>query len=158
MLNRRAIADIERLQAAFAAERDQQQQQQQQLQQRMQASISALEASLVDTETKRDAAIGRAALMKEQVNGFWVSVLCFRIGHAAEMTGVGVARLREEGGWGGGAHAAADREAGSSVTGSARVRRRAGAEVVMISVGGGFCGCGGCGCGGCGCGGWWLWW
>ena len=119
-MNRRAIADIERLQAAFAAERDQQQQQQQQQQQRMQASISALEASLADTETKRDAAIGRAALMKEQVNGFWVSVFCFRIGHA-EMTGVGVARLREEGGGGGGADAAADGEAGRSVTGSARI-------------------------------------
>jgi hypothetical protein len=89
----------------------------------MQASISALQASLNDTETKRDAAIGRAALMKEQVNVFWFSVFsfCFRFGYAAEITGSGVARLREEGGGGGGADAAADGEAGRSVTGSARI-------------------------------------
>jgi hypothetical protein len=44
----------------------------------MQASISALQASLNDTETKRDAAIGRAAVMREQVNGFCFSIFNFR--------------------------------------------------------------------------------
>lgn len=65
----RAIADIERLQAEVAAERAQQQQQAQQMQRIMQADIDALHAALTDTETQRDAAIGRASLMKEQVKG-----------------------------------------------------------------------------------------
>ena len=64
---RRAIADIERLQSEFAADRSQQQQQQQQLQQRAQADAHALRTALDETETQRDAAIGRASLMKEQV-------------------------------------------------------------------------------------------
>jgi Skp family chaperone for outer membrane proteins len=55
------------LQADVAAELAQQQQQAQQMQRTMQADIDALHAALADTETQRDAAIGRASLMKEQV-------------------------------------------------------------------------------------------
>ena len=67
LISCRAIADIERLQSQFAADRAQQQQQQQQMQSRMQADIDALRAAIAETETHRDAAIGRASLMKEQV-------------------------------------------------------------------------------------------
>jgi hypothetical protein len=75
LISCRAIADIERLQSQFAADRAQQQQQQQQIQSRMQADIDALRAAVALTETHRDAAIGRASLMKEQViglRGCWV--------------------------------------------------------------------------------------
>jgi hypothetical protein len=73
----RAISDIERLQSQFAADQAQQQQQQQQLQQRMQAEAESLRATLALTETHRDAAIGRASLMKEQVGGgLWGSLGC----------------------------------------------------------------------------------
>ena len=67
VIGRRAIADIERLQSEVAADRAQQQQQAQEMRRAMQADIDALHASLTETETQRDAAIGRASLMKEQV-------------------------------------------------------------------------------------------
>ena len=51
-------------------ERAQQQQQALELRRAMQADIDALHASLTETETQRDAAIGRASLMKEQVTGW----------------------------------------------------------------------------------------
>ena len=70
VIGRRAIADIERLQSEVAAERAQQQQQALELRRAMQADIDALHASLTETETQRDAAIGRASLMKEQVTGW----------------------------------------------------------------------------------------
>ena len=87
---RRAIADIERLQAEVAADRQQLVQQQQQQLQRLQADIESLkvpppppplsqsphsppppppplpQSAVSDTETKRDAAIGRASQSKEQ--------------------------------------------------------------------------------------------
>jgi hypothetical protein len=63
----RAIADIERLQAECTVERQQQQSLFKQMQQHMQAELDSVHAALADTETQRDAAIGRASVMRDNV-------------------------------------------------------------------------------------------